>query len=196
MGTGDGRFVLAAARNDPPALVVGIDADAASMTESARRAARRDALPNALFVVAAAEALPAELRATAELVTVHFPWGSLLRGLVTGDSDVAGQIASVAAPSSRIDVVLSARSSDRLRWLPEMDAGTASRIGDRFAAHGFRAVIVRHATADEVAATRSSWAKRLGAGSAGREVWRVCLERSASGARLPGREALGDTGRP
>ena len=55
LGTGDGRHVLAAARARPDTFVIGADANAASMAESSRRAARRLALPNALFAVAAAE---------------------------------------------------------------------------------------------------------------------------------------------
>jgi 16S rRNA (adenine(1408)-N(1))-methyltransferase len=127
---------------------------------------------------------------------VHFPWGSLLRGLVDGTPDVAGQIASVAAPSARIDLLLSARPSDRLPWLSEMNAEVASRVADHFATHGFRAGPIRPATPDEVAGARSSWAKRLAAGGAGRDVWRVCLARDASEARLPVRERLGETGGP
>ena len=58
LGTGDGRHVLAAARARPEVLVVGVDANAAGMAEASRRAARRGAVPNALFVVAAAEHPP------------------------------------------------------------------------------------------------------------------------------------------
>ena len=69
------------ARRDPDRLVIGLDADAASMRTSARRAARqKDGLPNAAFVVAAIESALADLRGVADRVTVHFPWGSLLRG--------------------------------------------------------------------------------------------------------------------
>jgi len=50
--------VLAAAAARPDTLVVGVDADAKAMAESSRRAARRLKLPNALFVVAAAEHPP------------------------------------------------------------------------------------------------------------------------------------------
>jgi 16S rRNA (adenine(1408)-N(1))-methyltransferase len=50
--------VLAAAAARPDTLVVGVDASAAAMAESSRRAARRGALPNALFAVAAAEHPP------------------------------------------------------------------------------------------------------------------------------------------
>ena len=58
LGTGDGRHVLAAAAARPDTLAVGIDANAAGMAEASRKAARRGALPNALFAVAAAEHPP------------------------------------------------------------------------------------------------------------------------------------------
>jgi 16S rRNA (adenine(1408)-N(1))-methyltransferase len=58
LGTGDGRYVLAAADERPDRLVIGVDANAAAMAEASRRAARRAALPNALFVVSAAEHPP------------------------------------------------------------------------------------------------------------------------------------------
>ena len=58
LGTGDGRFVLAAAAARPDRLVIGLDASADAMRASSHRAARRRALPNALFVVAAAEHPP------------------------------------------------------------------------------------------------------------------------------------------
>jgi 16S rRNA (adenine(1408)-N(1))-methyltransferase len=58
LGTGDGRTVLAAAAARPDTLVIGVDANASGMQEASRRAARRGALPNALFAVAAAEHPP------------------------------------------------------------------------------------------------------------------------------------------
>ena len=192
IGTGDGRFVLAAARDDPRVLVIGVDADASSMAESSRRAVRRDALPNALFVVAAAEALPRELHGAARLVTVHFPWGSLLRGLVTGEPDVAGQIASIAAADARVDLLLSARPSDRLAWLPRIDGEIASRVGAVFAARGFRVRAARLATREAIDAAHSTWAKRLGTG---REAWSIRLDRAGSPGRLATRADLGETGR-
>ena len=94
LGTGDGRFVLAAAAADPDTLVIGIDASAGAMAEASRRAARparRGGLPNALFVVAAAEALPPELDGVADVVTIQLPWGSLLRGALALDEDVAAR---------------------------------------------------------------------------------------------------------
>ena len=50
--------MLAAAAARPDTLVIGVDASAAGLAESSRRAARRGTLPNALFAVAAAEHPP------------------------------------------------------------------------------------------------------------------------------------------
>ena len=176
VGTGDGRSVLALARHDSSTLAVGIDADAASMADSSRRAARRDALPNALFAVAAAEALPPELSGCAERVTVHFPWGSLLRGLARGEPNVAGQIAAVATDAARVEVLLSARPADRLPRLEAVEASTVAAVAANFEPHAFRLAGASRATAAEIAAVHSSWAKRLGANGE-RIVWRVSLER-------------------
>ena len=71
------------------------------MAEASRRAARparRGGLPNALFVVAAAEAPPPELHGLADLVTITLPWGSLLRGALALDDAVAAGIARLVAP--------------------------------------------------------------------------------------------------
>jgi tRNA G46 methylase TrmB len=58
LGTGDGRYVLRAAAEHLDTLVIGLDANAAAMAEASRRAERRHALPNALFLVGAAEHPP------------------------------------------------------------------------------------------------------------------------------------------
>jgi tRNA G46 methylase TrmB len=49
--------VLAAARRDPTTLFVGVDANADAMADASRRA-DRGGVPNALFVVAAAQHPP------------------------------------------------------------------------------------------------------------------------------------------
>ena len=75
LGCGDGRAVLTAAAARPDRLAVGVDASDAAMAEASRRAGRKPGhggLENALFVVAAAEAPPAELEGVADLVTVQF----------------------------------------------------------------------------------------------------------------------------
>jgi 16S rRNA (adenine(1408)-N(1))-methyltransferase len=105
VGTGDGRAVLFIAAAEPTTLAIGIDANAASMAEASRRAAgppRKGGLANALFVVAAAEAPPEELRGLAARVTVLFPWGSLLRGCLGAHASVAEGMAGLVAPDGTL----------------------------------------------------------------------------------------------
>jgi 16S rRNA (adenine(1408)-N(1))-methyltransferase len=185
LGTGDGRAVLARARAEPSTLVIGIDANAASMIESSRRAARsarKGGSPNALFVVAAAEAPPPELACLANDLTITLPWGSLLDGVLGRDDRVAAGIASLVAPGGRVRSIVSTTACDG-RDLPALDDTFAVAIADAWAGHGLRLEAFRPATADDLAAAHSSWARRLGLGrrgaaASGRQPWAVELRRA------------------
>lgn len=163
-GTGDGRAVLAAAAREPATLVLGLDANAAAMTEASRRAARavrKGGLPNAAFIVAAAEALPADLAGLADLVTVRFPWGSLLRGVVGRDEAVAAGLAVLVRAGGALELVLAPIERDGLEGLPTTTDGLIEGAAKAFEMHGF--VIDRAAvmTSTETRATGSTWARRL-----------------------------------
>jgi 16S rRNA (adenine(1408)-N(1))-methyltransferase len=164
IGTGDGRAVLATAAAEPTTLVIGLDANAASMAEASRRAAgpgRKGGLENVLFVLAAAEAPPEELRELAGRVTVLFPWGSLLRGCLGGDAAVARGIAELVAPGGVLDLLVAAADRDGLDGLPtDLAAVTAAATGT-FHALGLRLVEARAASDAEVRASGSTWARRL-----------------------------------
>jgi 16S rRNA (adenine(1408)-N(1))-methyltransferase len=175
LGTGDGRFVLATAEKHPDCLVIGIDADAASMAEASRRAARspkRGGLPNALFIMAAAEALPAELCGLAGALTIHFPWGSLLRGLLSADPTVVSGISAVAQPGATLTVLLSVTPRDGVAGLDSLDECTFTALAPAYDACGLRLVEARPAMADDITRAHSTWAKRLQAGSS-RAAWYV-----------------------
>lgn len=177
LGTGDGRFVLHAARAHPDALVIGVDAVAASMVRASRRAARaRDGLPHALFVVAAVERLPVELDGIADEIRIHFPWGSLLRGIVRGEPAVLGPVARISRDGTVLRVLWSLTDRERGIGLPAFDP---VELRDRLDAVGFELEELREATAAEIAATGSSWAKRLGVG---RRRPATCLQARRRGA--------------
>lgn len=165
VGTGDGRAVLAAAAREPTTLALGIDASAAAMAEASRRAARaarKGGLDNARFVLAAAESLPAELAGQAALVTVLFPWGSLLRGCVGLDDAVACGVAGLVARGGVLELLLAPAERDGLAGVPTSQSAVAEAATRTFAAHGLEVVVARAATPAEIAATGSSWARRLG----------------------------------
>lgn len=170
VGTGGGRAVLAMAAVEPEALVVGIDADAASMVDASRRAAasaRRGGRPNAMFVVGAAEELPDVFEGGAFDVAVRFPWGSLLRGSLTGEGPVASGIASAVAACGTLTLLLALKPNDgHDDLLPLVDEPPllAERLGAVYAPLGLALADCRFATSAEVAEAHSSWARRLRVG--------------------------------
>lgn len=170
VGTGDGRFVLAEATLRPDALVIGIDADAASMTDSSRKAERKRRLPNALFVVAAADALPRELRGVGDMVTVQFPWGSLLRGVLLFEPRIADEIAALVRAGGILRMLLTVTPHDKAAGVPPLDASSIKSLENGYAARGFDK---REARPIDQREARSSWSKRLRA----RPVWLLELRK-------------------
>jgi hypothetical protein len=164
VGTGDGRAVLAAAA-DPRTLAIGLDANAAAMAEVSGRAARplrKGGAPNVAFLLAAAEAPPTELAGIASLVTVRFPWGSLLRGCVGANAVVAAGVATLVAPAGSLELLLAASAKDRLDGLPTEPTSVVDAAAGAFAEFGLELVEGRLATRAEVRASGSTWARRLG----------------------------------
>jgi 16S rRNA (adenine(1408)-N(1))-methyltransferase len=173
LGTGDGRYVLAAAAARPDRLVVGVDANAAAMATASRRAAAkpsRGGLPNALFVVAAAEALPRELDGMADRVTTHFPWGSLLRGLLRAEPAIMTGLTRIMRPGGTLSLLLSATIRDQGAGVEPVTEATLRAVAESYAAWGLAVTEARPATAADVAAAHSTWGKRLGAGGQ-RPAW-------------------------
>jgi 16S rRNA (adenine(1408)-N(1))-methyltransferase len=165
--------VLAAAAARPDRLIVGVDASAAALAVASRRAAappRRGGLPNALFVVAAAEALPRELDGLADLVTVHFPWGSLLRGLLGADPAIMTGLTRVMRPGATLSLLLSSTDRDRGAGVAPLQEPAVHALASSYADWGLGVNQARPATVADVAAAHSTWGKRLGAG-ARRPAW-------------------------
>ena len=113
--------------------------------------------------MASIEDAPCELDGAADRITISFPWGSLLRGIVRAEPAVLGPLARLAKPGARIDVLLSIESRDGGSGLcPDDLTGIASRA-EAFARCGLVIERLGIANEDEIAASGSSWAKRLGA---------------------------------
>jgi 16S rRNA (adenine(1408)-N(1))-methyltransferase len=186
LGTGDGRAVLARAAAEPRSLVIGVDAVAAAMAESSRRADRRGPA-NALFLAAGAESLvDSPLTGTADLVTVTLPWGSLLRGVVGLDAAALAGVAAALRPGGRLEVLASVVPSDGVEGLACLDEAADARIGEAWSCAGLELIAMGPATTAELRAVRSSWARRLG----DRPVWRLEGRRHGYAAREGGSDLL------
>ena len=192
LGTGDGRAAVGLARRDPTAFVIGLDASAAAMAETSRRAARaaaRGGLPNLLFAVAAAELPPAELCARADEVTVLFPWGSLLRGALAIDPVATAGIAGLVAPGGNVRALVSVAERDAATLgVAPMTGDDKQALARRWAAFGLTLAAFETASDDDIEASGSTWARRLLAGRRGgseragdeRIVWQIELRRAVS----------------
>ena len=145
------------------------------MAEASRRAARRGPA-NAIFLAAgAAELAHTPLAGRMDLVTVTFPWGSLLRGVLGPEPAVLAGVARLVAPRGRVEVLASVVPSDRVDGVITLDASWEPAIRRAWAGVGLELISMRPATAAEIAASRSSWARRLDPSRGTRPVWRLDL---------------------
>lgn len=177
LGTGDGRFVSAQAREHPDKFFIGIDANVKPLEKPSMRATRKPAkggLPNAMFVQAAVEDLPEEFDGVADEIHVHFPWGSLLRGVMVGESDVLVAIRRMAANGCLLEVITGVdpdrdRNEIERLGIPELsDEYLIRSLEPRYQDAGLVAVEIRRLGPDEWQHLETSWARRLHGGT--REV--------------------------
>src|SRR2546428_14060500 len=116
VGTGDGRFALELARTDPNTLAIALDASTDRLVDGARLA-RQHGVPNVLFVVSSIERLPDMLGGIADRATIHFPWGSLLRGVTRDDEAVLAPLARLLRIGGRPPPVLQASAGARAAFV-------------------------------------------------------------------------------
>ena len=170
IGTGDGRFVYQSARQNPKKFYIGIDPNVSPLekiSEKIYRKAAKGGAPNALFIQAAVEDLPAELDGVADELHVHFPWGSLLRAVATGDVDVLQNLRRICASDALLEVVLGldpARDQseiERLELTPLSLEFIDQQLASRYLTAGFEITERGIIPASEWPEFNTSWAKRL-----------------------------------
>jgi hypothetical protein len=138
--------------------VIAIDASPDALCDGSWRA-HRWRLANVAFLVTSLEQLPRALEGIAHEVTVHFPWGSLLVGLLEADPAIVGPLASALRPNGELRLLISAVERD---GYDEVTPAWLNALAPRYGALGLALTESRWATADDYARSRSSWAKRLG----------------------------------
>jgi len=156
IGTGDGRFVQHVAKTCPQQFVIGIDTCRENL-----RAGSHNVLPNALFIIANAQALPRELYGLAAYVTINFPWGSLLNGLLTSDPALLESLTAIARPGAVLEVRLNGGALAEAGWGLE-DGGERVRQVLRASEFGIKSTVVL--AARDLRACPTTWAKRLAFG--------------------------------
>jgi 16S rRNA (adenine(1408)-N(1))-methyltransferase len=159
LGTGDGRFVRHLARRAPKTFVIGVDLCRENLRDVSRRCS-----PNALYLIADALALPDDLAGLATRLTINFPWGSLLGGLLAADSGLYAGLRTLAAPDgATLTIRLNGRALAVAGWTPE--AGTA-RVRASLERAGWALEPDLPLDRAALRGCGTSWAKRLADGEA------------------------------
>jgi 16S rRNA (adenine(1408)-N(1))-methyltransferase len=162
--------VYQSARQFPEKFFIGIDANSSALVKLSEKMHRKPAqggVANALFVQAAAEELPAELNGVAGEVYVHFPWGSLLCAVATGDNLVLGNLRRICAPRARLKIFMSLdferdRSEIERLGLPQISPEFLNTVlRSRYENAGFEILEAEMLSGVAWPEIRTSWAKRL-----------------------------------
>ncbi|HLI51717.1 MAG TPA: class I SAM-dependent methyltransferase [Thermomicrobiaceae bacterium] len=158
LGTGDGRYAARMARAHPDRLVIGVDA----YRENLRPTSRPSRAPaNALYVIANALELPAELDQAADRISILLPWGSLLAGLLGSEPGILEGLDRMARLTAELEIYLNVAALAEAGW--ELTAG-AEQLRRMLPQAGFEPGEIEPLSVDELRRLPSSWARRLAAG--------------------------------
>lgn len=163
LGTGDGRFVRHTAQRCPNTFVIGVDACRENLHEVSRRAPA-----NALFAIANVLVPPPELHGLAAQVTINFPWGSLLDGLLNNDRALLDGLVRIARPNASFEIRLNGGALAEAGWTLERGA---NRVREVLAENGFETRPPVMMTARDLKSCPTTWAKRLAYGRDPRAVY-------------------------
>ncbi|MCQ3938433.1 MAG: hypothetical protein DPW18_15495 [Chloroflexi bacterium] len=162
LGTGDGKFAFCHAQSFPSHFVIGVD----SCRENLRGRSRAS-LPNLLYIIASAQALPHELSGLVSHVTINFPWGSLLESLLAGDPLLMRGLENIVRSPASLEIRLNGGALGEAGW--SLEDG-AEQICANLIGAGWR--VGRLISMDSRALRNfpSTWAKRLAFGRDPRAV--------------------------
>ena len=163
LGTGDGRFVEEMARLHPTTFFIGVDACRENLARVAGRAGS-----NTLYLIASAENLPLELAGLADHISINFPWGSLLKGLLEPQSKVWANLPQLAARGASLEIRLNLSAIEQAGW--EGQAG-CQQVQSELVVNGFRLETSGQLDRQTLKTFPSNWAKRLGTSPQVQAYW-------------------------
>lgn len=193
IGTGDGRFVYQCARATPTKFFIGIDASPKALLKISEKIYRKPAkggLPNVLFVQAAVESLPTELDGAADEIHIHFPWGSLLRAVLSADACVLGNLRRICAPDCLLEIIVGLDPERDRAEIERLELPTLSTeyldtvLPARYRAAGFDVLEKGTLVPSEWSEIQTSWARRLQGNTLRRVVYLVARAAAAEPSTL------------
>lgn len=170
IGTGDGLLVYRSAPFNPHTFFIGIDANSRPLekiSEKIHRKPARGGQKNVLFVQSAVEGLPSELDGIANEVTIIFPWGSLLRAVVTGDQAILKNLRRICSSGALVKVVVSLdfakdKSEIERLGLPQPSVEYVETVlKKQYESAGLKIVSATQFTSPDLTEFETTWARRL-----------------------------------
>jgi 16S rRNA (adenine(1408)-N(1))-methyltransferase len=149
-------------------LFIGVDANSKLVRDISRRSLRkpsRGGVPNALFGRLSLEEAPGDLFQLADVVTVLFPWGSLLRAVAAPEVGALRKLAALGKPGARVSIVygygaIDAHALGELQ-LPDLGEDSVLRTLEAAYAAADLQVQARYVSSKDAALVESTWAKKL-----------------------------------
>jgi 16S rRNA (adenine(1408)-N(1))-methyltransferase len=170
IGTGDGLFVYQSARLNPQKLYIGIDANTRPLekiSEKIYRKPNKGGLPNVLFLQAAIEDLPEELNSVADEIHIHFPWGSLLKAVMSGEVTMLHNLRRLCSDDALLEVLIGAdverdvAELERLGITSPSISFVDSVLTPAYAEAGFEIIERGECLPADWPDLQTSWARRL-----------------------------------
>ena len=168
LGTGDGRFVRCMAEKQKERFFIGVDACRENLRANSLRK-----LPNALFVIASAQALPFELNGLASHISINFPWGSLIESLLNNDTCLLNGLLAISRPCAAMGIHLNGEALSTAGWT--LEAG-ADQIESNLNICGWKTKSKSCMDEHTLRSMPTTWAKRLAFGRDPRAI-RMSLQR-------------------
>lgn len=156
LGTGDGKYAFHLADNFPNHFVIGLD----SCRENLREYSRTN-LSNLMYVIANAQSLPYELNGLISCITINFPWGSLLQGLLNGDANLFCGLEKISSPHAFINLYLNAGALNEQGWTLE---NGVHQIQENLCQVGWQMNGQKEMNIQTLKKIPSTWSKRIAVG--------------------------------
>lgn len=130
--------------------------------------AKKGGLSNLLFVVANADSLPKEIDGLVSDITIWFPWGSLLKAVITADEQFLFGLKRIVTKDASVKILFSIEPSVEQKVMESLGISTINKesldvLKSAYARCGFR-MNWRLVPQKELRSFPSTWAKRLAYG--------------------------------
>jgi len=180
IGTGNGTYVYKQAIKNTNVLFIGIDPVKENMIKVSSKIVKRykNSLCNILLMISSVENIPSALNGIADRITIYFPWGILLEGIVKPIEYLMKKIVCVAKDKASFDFITTySENCDGneiiKRRLPEIDSSYFDeKYTKKLNEIGLILKSVNVLSNNELKNFDSQWAKKLAFGKS-RQFFRL-----------------------